>query len=332
MRSVYTSIRQKYAAPTVLAGATRTDSRLTASEQVVLHFFAVHRIATANLVMRTFSSRFAYHRKAIRCLRSLSERGLLCERRPRTKFDDIVFTITQDGYRACRDLPNIDLNQLPYSYSEPTGKQADHELLITQTAVLLYEYGTRTPGVGIVMDGRFGRTVPVFDKCVPDYWYVSHDANGFMFRVVEVISGVESSTDIRNMFHGWDNWWQRSDVKDFLVEVYRRLGAAAPLPEFQVHCILHSRNWKYSDAWKERLTMQQTFHVSRHLQGRVWTTTTEALSAAVDSGLGINHPVWHRGADLVGKARDVPPESINGKHTRWFDQKMQGLAVHPLFA
>lgn len=331
MRSAYTRIRQKYAAPTVLHGTINIDFGLSHLHQNVLRFFSMHRIATANLIQRTWPQDFPYHKKTMRCLRSLVDRGLLRERRPVSKFDDIIFTITEDGYRYCRDLPGIDLGAIPYRYEEPTGKQADHELLITQTAVLLYEYAMTRSGLRILEDGRFGNEGGVFSTKIPDYRFLSEDANGKMFRIVEVVSGLESSSDIRAMFEGWDAWSQTEEAKQYLLSLYRRHGAMHPVPEFRVTCIIHSRNWKYTDAWKERLTLQQTLYVSPQLQGRVETATLDALSAAIDNDLGINHPVWHRGNDLLGDVRRRWL-SADAPHARVFDREVQQLAMYPLFA
>ena len=93
-----------------------------------------------------------------------------------------------------------------------------------------------------------------------------------------------------------------------------------------------SANMRRSDAWKERLTMMQTFFVSEEMQGRIWTTTNEALSAALDAGEGINEPIWHRGKDLIGETRDEWWEHPVKKRGRFIEQCIQKLPTYSLFA
>ena len=329
-RDAHTAIAQKYAAPYVLHGTINVDPRLSHLQETVMRFFSVHRIATTNLIYRTWPEHFPYPKKANRCLRSLVDRGLLKERTPGTKFDDIIFTITEEGYRTCRDIPGTDLNSIPYQYEEPTGRQADHELLITQTAVKLYEYAMTRRGVRILKDGRFGNENGVFAAKIPDYHLLSEDRNGLMFRIVEVISGAQSSV-IRAMFEGWDAWRQTTEAQEYLCDLYRSHGAVTPTPELRITCIIHSRNWKYTDAWKERLALQHTMDVSPWLQARVETTTLDALSAADDHDLGINHPMWRRGRDLAGEPRRKwRAGEYNRKGT--FETLVQQLQTYSLFA
>ena len=329
-RSLYTSIGQKYAAPLVLHGTINIDLRLSHLQENVLRFFCVHRIATANLIQRTYPTEFPYHKKTMRCLRALVEHGLLNEHKPATKFDDILFTITEEGYRLARDLPDIDLGIIPYKYEAPTGKQADHELLITETAVRLYEYAMSRRGVQILKDGRFGNDGGAFSTKIPDFRFLSADANGLMLHLVEVIAGSES-TDVRETFEGWDAWRRTEEAQQYLLDLYRQYGAEQPQVELRVDCIIHSRNWKYTDAWKERLVLQQSMQVSKWLQARIQTTTVTALSAAIDNGMGINHPIWHRGADLIDEHRSRW-EIGEYAHARDFDAVVQQLPTHSLFA
>ena len=326
--------RQHYA-PTL-----KTDSQHISP---LMHFFAVHRIATPYDVVNAMPHYFTYHNKAIRHLNCLANQGYLS--RHDYKDRSYVFNITNAGYERCRDGDiNIDLNLIPYRYQEPTGKQVHHELLITSSATSLYQCMYTNPSVRILQEWRFGlgnivvideetgEELHPFEHKIPDYCYLSSDDNGLMFRVVEVVRGVESVDNLRSMITEYEVWEQTRAAEQFLVQLYRKFGANDPKPEFQVHCILESSSWKHTDAWKERMTMMQTFKVSPRTQGRVWTTTKEAIESVRAEGLSINQPIWHRGKDLMGEKRERWLQARDGNRTRLLDSYMKNLPKHSLFA
>ena len=133
------------------------------------------------------------------------------------------------------------------------------------------------------------------------------------------------------MISEYERWEQSPAAQQFLLDLYRSHGAKNPQPEYQVHCILESSSWKHTDAWKERMTMMQTFKVSPRTQGRVWTTTKEAMESVRAEGLSINQPIWHRGKDLLGEKRDRWLQARDGTRTRLLDSYMKTLPRYPLF-
>ena len=333
--------------PTRIKSDDRPSKQLTPTlktpseyEESLLKFFALHRIATAYNIMDTYPSWFEYHNKTMRHLNWLANQGYL---RRHDHGDCYVFNITDTGYLRCRDIPSMDLNTIPYHYQEPTGTQANHELLITRTAIGIYQYIRQSPHVRLLSEGRFmlrqlpwvdqdtGEETYPFEHLVPDYWYMIRDQNGFMVRFLEVIAGEESPTRVRGKLREYQLWGQQRHVQQFLQSQYARFGAREPRPEFQVHCILESRSWRHTDAWKERMTMMQTFQVDPLMQGRVWTTTKEALETALAEGLSINHAIWHRGKDFLGKRTDWQ-RARPGTRSRLVDSYMRHIPAYPLFA
>jgi len=317
-------------APKLVSPTLKTDSEY---EVPLLKLFALHRVATPYDVMNVFPGHFRYHNAVMRHLNRLHNQGYL----KRQDYDDksYVYHITNAGYERCRDSDiGIDLSRLPYRYEEPTGRQVNHELLITKTAIAICQYlQQQKPKVRLLDHGRFGlQSEAAFEHLVPDYWYMVSDGNGLMVRFLEVIAGVESVTRIRSMFEEYERWGQREEVQRWLTERYRQHGAMQPQAEYQVHCILESRSWKHTDAWKERMTIMQTFHVHPKMQGRVWTTTKEALDTALAEGSNINHPIWHRAKDFLGETRSRWELQPAGQRTRFIDQCMRRLDTYPLFA
>ena len=311
----------------------KTDSE---HEEPILEFFALHRVATPYHVMRGFPHYFKYHKKVMRHLNWLADKGYLSKHQYTGRFRSYIYNITGAGYERCRDIRTMDFSKLPYQYTQPKGKQALHELQITETAVSIYEHVRADyPKVQILQEGRFMlRSEPAFEHLVPDYWYIAGDANGLMIRFVEMIAGEESGTRIRQMFAEYDRWKDRPEAQEFLVRTYLRHGAKSrpPPAEFQVHCILHSRDWNHTDSWKERMTMMQACHVSPQMQARVWTTTNDKLSNALDTGQGINASIWRRGKDLLGPTRQQWDQVPYGRRTRYIDNCMRQLPTYSLFA
>ena len=317
----------------------------TASEHEapLMQFFAVHRIATPYDILNALPQYFAYHNKTIRHLNWLANSGYL--NRHCLGDRSYVYNITNAGYERCRDKDiSADLNLIPYHYREPTGKQVQHELLITGSATSLYSCMRKNPTVSILQEWRFGlKNISVvdpesgevlhpFEHKIPDYAYISRDSNGMMFRMVEAVRGVESMDNLKNMMVEYEQWERSRAAQLWLMNLYRDHGAQNPQPEFQVHCILESSSWKHTDQWKERMTMMQTFRVSPRTQGRIWTTTFDAIQAVKAEGLTINQPIWHRGKDLMGEKRERWLNAKDGTRTRLLDSFMQTLPTYTLFA
>ena len=299
-----------------------------------MQLFALHRVATPHDVMTVFPGYFKYHNCVMRHLNRLTNQGYLRRHDYDNNLRSYVYNITSVGYERCRDIRQIDLSRIPYHYEEPTGGHVDHELLITKTAIRICQYiENQKPTIRLLEHGRFMlQCESIFDNLRPDYWYLDRDQNGLMVRFVEVIVGEESMTRTRNKFEEYERWGSRPEVQEWLMARYRRHGAKQPQPEYQLHCIVESRNWKHTDAAKERAVMMQTFHVSPMMQGRVWTTTKEDLESALAAGLNINHPIWHRGRDLLGRMRQRWEDQPAGQRTRFMDQCMRELPTYPLFA
>lgn len=315
-------------------------------EESLLAFFALHRVATPNMIIDAFPRWFTYHQKVMRHLNWLANEGYLIQHEYNDGYvkDGYVYNITDKGYVRCRDFKTIDVRTLPYRYEQPTGVQAEHDLLITKCATSMYESIRKDQGIQLLQEGRYmlsslnwidedtGKEMEPFEMRVPDYWYIVKDQNGLMVRFVEVIVGEESMTRVRQMFSEYERWGQEPVVQEFLRRMYAKWGATQPQPEFQLHCILKSRNRNHTDAWKERMTMMQTFHVDPAMQGRVWTTTKEELERALAEGLSINHHIWHRGKDLMGEKRKRWNSAREGTRTRLVDEYVKGLPTYSLFA
>lgn len=254
-----------------------------------------------------------------------------------------IYNITESGYRRCRDIPGIDIPMLPYKYDPPSGNHAEHELEITQIAVAIMECIRTEPSVTFLEDGRFmldryewldpetGEVVRPFADRKPDYWYMFRDSKGWMIRFIEVFEGERSAKRYLEKLKQYEEWAARDDIARFLKSLYAKHGATQPQPEYQLHCIFSSDDWKYTESWKERQTQQQAFLVTPQTQARLWTTTRAAILNAEGEGLTISNARWSCGRHFVehrSKWEDAKPM----QRTRVVDMLMQNVEPTPLFA
>lgn len=325
--------------PTIveLSPTLRGDSE---HERPLLKFFALHRLATAYLIQDAFPHLFDTHTKTMRHLHRLHNQGYL---RRHNNDAPYIFGITQLGYQRCRDFKEVDPRFLAHRYKQPSGKQSDHELLITRAAVGIYKYVRSTSNVDLLEEGRFmlgnieyadpdtGEVTYPFDDRIPDYWYVCRIDGVLYVRFVEVFMHEESPVQIRKKLEEYHRWSLRPGVKSYLNNLYSKWGAKNPRPDFQVHCILDSKSWQHTDAWKERTTMMQSFQVDVTMQKRLWTVSRGAIDETEAIGGTIGDAIWHRGRDLVSKQTEWK-RSRPGERTLLVDSLMRQIPTHPLFA
>ena len=334
------SVRTSTQQPTSYTPTLSPNSK-SIHERRLLHFFALHRMATATNILNALPEHFLYHNKVIRHLNWLCNKGYLIRQEDG---DEYVYNITPLGYERCKDKEiGVDLAMVPYTYETPTGKRSKHEILITNTATSLYQCVSQGLPVQILKEWRFclhnisvadpdtGEQLYPFANKYPDYMYLAKDSNGLMLRMLEAVHGVEAASDLKQMIREYELWEQTKAAQLFLTQLYSRFGAKEPKIEFQIHCILESSSWKHTDAHKERMTMMQTFQVSPKTQGRVWTTTKDAIETALGEGLSINVPIWHRGKDLMGEKRQRWQMAGKGMRTKLIDNFMRTLPTYPLF-
>ena len=287
----------------------RTDSQY---EVELLTFFAKHRIATTDAVQAAFPAWFRYNSTVMPHLHWLANRQWL--KRHGDRRTGYLWNITNKGYTRCRDSDfrkYLPLSLIPSEYREPKGRQAEHDALITRTAASIYGYLDGSNHARLLQDGRYmlrsfewkenvydpsESPVHPFREIEPDYWYVSSDGNGMMIRFVEVVAGENSSAQVKAKYREYLRWSLQPDNQRFLIGTYRRWGATGdPIPPtFELHLILESRDWHYTDEWKERMAWGQILDQDDSIIDRTWTTTKERFDEALAMGKTINDAQWKR--------------------------------------
>ncbi len=306
----------------------------------LLRFFAFHRVATPYVMQQAFPGPFKYHKTTMSHLNWLTNNGWL---RRHEYGQGTIFNITNTGNRRARDIPGIDLSFIPYTYEEPGGKHFDHDLLITKIAVSICQSIQRQQTAKFLEDGRYlldhyewrdtqhDESVFPFEDRKPDYWYMFKDSKGWMIRFVEVVAGERSPTKLKEKLELYETWGNRPEIQRWLKAMYAKHGATNPVPEYQIHFILSSDDWRYTEDWKERQTQQQGFQVQPVTQARLWTITNREIINALGEGRSIANARWRRGYDLV-KHRSSWEGAASGERTRKVDMLMQTATTYQLFA
>jgi len=328
MRTVFDMAATAYAIPGKKRPRTGL-ARYSKYGEALLRFFHLHRTALAGHVHRAFPRFFKTVRDARRHLDTLVMAGHLDRVAFADPYQPNVYFIKEAGLRRCLDLEGINPRSIPERHEPPTGTQVLHELLVTETAVSVYEHVRLRTDVTLTWEERFGfHTDPAFGHLTPDWSFLMRGNDGLIWCAVEVIAGEESGTRIRECLRDYALWYETEEAVEFLRRMYAG-GIELQQVPIRILCITQNRNVTRTDAAKERLTLTQTFFVPQEIQQFVWTTTNSALKSALDTG-SINEPIWHRGKDLV-EHRSRWHSCASRQHTRFMDELVAHLPTYTLF-
>jgi protein involved in plasmid replication-relaxation len=329
MPTAYDIAGVQYSAPTnEPAGETPWRLNYSIHAGSILPFLAFHRVALASQVQRAFPHSFASDRSVRRHLQTLVDaKDLTCltyddPRRPN------IYVITDQGLdRACDYLPVVP-ECIPAHHEEPTGDHVLHELLVTQVAVARYEFFRGNGAYRHLWEERYGlHSIPAFADVVPDYAQAFRGPHGSLFDFVEVLSGERSITRVQEKLRKWADWSENAEARQFLIDSYRRFGAANPKPVFRLTIVVHNRKVVGTDQGWERQILSATFSLPPELQQRIWTTTNAALRHT-DS---IDSHVW-RSASLLTPHRDRWHETPKSRRIQLVSELLAKQPTVPLFS
>jgi hypothetical protein len=176
----------------------------------------------------------------------------------------------------------------------PSGSHLPHELLITELATLLHESARKLSGIEIAWEERFRfHFNPCFQGVVPDYAFLTNQSEGQLASFVEVSSGEDSTTRLRQKLAAYEAWSECDQTRQFLIELYGRHGASRPRPHFRLLYVMHNRRGFADDRCVEQLARAAT-EATPALRRRIWCTTAAALATASN----LCAPIWLRFADM----------------------------------
>jgi protein involved in plasmid replication-relaxation len=266
----------------------------------ILAFFVRHRTALASHVQRQFADRLHTDRTTRWNLQRLVASKCLAVVR-RSFADPNAYTITANGWRAYHGGNGLPAAARPPKRRPALSSHLTHELLITEFATGLTEGVRRRSDLTVPWEDRFGFIgLPAFRTLVPDYGFLLKHAQGLLACFVEVSSGEESPTRLRQKLEAYAAWAAGSDAQTFLTDLYRQHGAREPRPHFRLLFVVQDRR-SGNDTTRLRQLLREAMALPRSLRERLWATTVADLAAE----RSMDAPVWVR-------ARDVQPH-----HEAW---------------
>ena len=269
----------------------RSARPYSALAERLLRYFVVHRTATANQVLRYFPQCFGTLRSVRMHLQTLAAAGDLEVVRNCGVGGPNIYLVTGRGLRNASDCG---AETGPARRRRPSGSHLPHELLITEFATLLHESARQLRGIEIPWEERFGfHFNPCFQGLVPDYAFLTNQSEGQLASFVEVSSGEDSTTRLRQKLAAYTAWSQCDETRQFLLELYSRHGAARPRPQFRLLCIMHNRRGFSDNRSVEQLVRAAT-DAPPGFRRRIWCTTAAALATAGN----LSAPIWIRFGDI----------------------------------
>jgi hypothetical protein len=228
----------------------------------ILAFVHRNRFAVASQIQRRFSDVLRSDRTARRHLEQMEALGYLgvAPARGVGPLFPKVFYVTGCGVRKLSDSLNKRGKPWQAVRVDRRGRQAGegysaeqiiHELMITEFLLGVWETGNRQPETKILaMERRSLMKHPAFSCAVgrqttrlkPDAMFlVRHDPGGMICNFVEVDLGNMGKKQLRAKFKRYEAWSQSAGGQQYLIDLYKRHGAAEPRPIFRLLVIAKDR-------------------------------------------------------------------------------------------
>lgn len=284
-----------------MSTASQTDSKRTRARanqrrysryaRPLLQFFALHRVSCASDVQTALMQHLPSDRVTRLHLQTLVEAGDLAVMRDASVGRPNVYTITTRGLRRATELGVA--VAIPAKRRQSTGNHVRHELLITQLAVDIQAAARQRADVQIRWQERHGfHRYTAFGELRPDYAFLLQHTSGHLIHLVEVSSGEESPTRLKEKLEAYANWGESPEAHEFLLKAYRAAGASEPRPTFRLLFVVENRR-SGIDSTRLRQVFAASLDVSDNLRQRLRATTVSAVEAT-----NIDGKVWLAGTDL----------------------------------
>lgn len=304
-------------------GEGRTSSRrYSRFANRILGYFALHRLAVADQVQRAMPDCLPSDRSARMHLQTLVEAGDLRVIRHCSIGQPNVYEVTTRGMEKIAAGGHA---TVPSGRRQSKGQHLLHELLVTEFAASLIEAARARADIDLLEQWRFELVgQEAFAGLVPDYGFLFRHPTGMLCCLVEVSSGEESSTRIRDKLERYSAWPDRPASRSFLVEKYRAHGAQNPRPQFRLAFLVENRR-----SGEDLIRLSQVFNEALRFPpvlDRLWGTTVAELGRA----RSLDSAIWLRGLDLAAHRNRTsgPVATRNPGGTR---SVLQQLPKHPFF-
>ena len=193
----------------------------------------------------------------------------------------------QEGHAAEHIIHEILITEFLLALWQTVHGRADLELLTIQRRSL-----AKHPAHRVAINGRNTRLIP------NAMFLFRRTGGGMVCCLVELDNGTMNKKKIRAKYAGYLAWSQSAAGKQYLIDLYRRHGAAEPRPTFRLLVIARSRTGK-DDQQRMLELCRPLAKLSAAMQDRFWFTTVAALRSCQDDLLPLDVAIWPGGETLT---------------------------------
>lgn len=232
----------------------------------------------------------------------------------------------REGYSSDRVVHEVLTTEFLLAAWQTIEARPDLELLTTQRRSL-----GKHPAFAVTMGDRRTRLEP------DAFFLFRQKAGGMVGCFVELDTGTMTTKQIREKYRRYEAWKQSEAGQQYLINLYRGQGAAAPRPSFRVLLIADDRK---GEGGRQRLIELFTVALdfSGSLRDHFWFACVAELKVHQEEPQPLGSAVWHRGRDArswAGEYRGLfkgAGKKGDGKKAREFVSKqLNGIPKHLLF-
>lgn len=176
-----------------------------------------------------------------------------------------------------------------------------HELFATEFLLSIWEAAQNSANIELLNIQRRSLVKhPAFQlpamhgKLIPDGMFlVRCRSAGMVCTFLEIDTGSMNRRQMEAKFRAYAVWGDSANGRNFLIDLYRRHGAANPRPIFRIAVACGGRVG-VGDRARMEVVQKCALKASERLQNRLWLTTATNLSRCISLKTVLQSSIWHR--------------------------------------
>jgi hypothetical protein len=291
----------------------------------ILGFVYRNRFAVASQIQRRFSDVLRSDRTARRHLEELESLGFLgaAPARGVSPLFPKVYYVTKRGVRRLRESLAAQGKSWQAGRIDRRGRHTQegysadhiiHEILTTEFLLAVWQTVHGRPDLELLtIQRRSLAKHPAFrvamnghnTRLIPDAMFLFRQSGGGMACCfVEMDNGTINEKQIREKYARYLAWSQSVSGKQYLIDLYRRHGAADPRPTFRLLIIARSRTGNNDERRMMELCAPAA-KLPATMRDRLWFTTVAELCRCQKQVLPLEAVTWSRGRFVANSASPI---------------------------
>lgn len=160
-----------------------------------------------------------------------------------------------------------------------------------------------------------------------------------LLHFAEMDRGWMSLRRITQKYLLYTRWGDSLEGRDYLTQLYGRLGAKNPQPNFRLLVIAHDALHRGKDLRRLAELFAQALDLPSAMRDRLWLTTVELLRAHQADQGPLAAPLWYRVRDARDWLADFratmaarqPEQKLQAHQRKYVEGRLPSLPLHPLF-